>query len=211
MFSGYIVWRGIVYTTLMVLGKLLCGAWFLRITPNISAPTKLIARLPKVFFSSGAAHFWGRRTTTTPHAPTTESPSAVQSPAAPVQSASECDSPPARTEPLANPSPQHAAPAGANPLSLYPPSIVGCAMTARGEIGFLISSIAESNGIFASSSDGEGESSDIFLVVTWAIVLCTILGPLAVGILVRRAKRLQRGVGKDARAIRRDVLGAWGV
>ena len=83
-------------------------------------------------------------------------------------------------------------------------------MTARGEIGFLISSVAESNNVFASESDTRS-SSDIFLIVTWAIVLCTILGPLAVGLLVRRVKALQAGVEKEGRIVRRDVLGAWGV
>ncbi|KAG6018750.1 hypothetical protein E4U19_008059, partial [Claviceps sp. Clav32 group G5] len=68
--------------------------------------------------------------------------------------------------------------AAPKPRSLYPASIIGCAMVARGEIGFLISSIAESNNIFSASS-GRSSTSDLFLIVTWAIVLCTILGPLA--------------------------------
>lgn len=87
-------------------------------------------------------------------------------------------------------------------------------MTARGEIGFLISSIAESNGIYSNSTsqaNKDRKSSDTFLVVTWAIMLCTILGPLAVGLVVRRVKRLQQGVEKEGRVIRGDVLGAWGV
>lgn len=83
-------------------------------------------------------------------------------------------------------------------------------MTARGEIGFLISSIAESNGVY-SLSQTKGKSSDNFLVVTWAIMLCTILGPLAVGLLVRRVKQLQQGVEKQGRIVRGDVLGVWGV
>ena len=81
-------------------------------------------------------------------------------------------------------------------------------MVARGEIGFLISSVAESNGVFGSSSDEE--SSELFLVVTWAILLCTLFGPVAVGTMVRRVKRLQneertRQTGKA------DPLGVWGV
>lgn len=104
----------------------------------------------------------------------------------------------------------HSVPAGVNPRSIYPASILGCAMTARGEIGFLISSLAESNGIFASDSD-KGTSSDAFLVVTWAIVLCTILGPIAVGLVVGRVRKLQRGVEKEGRVVKGDVLGVWGV
>lgn len=81
-------------------------------------------------------------------------------------------------------------------------------MVARGEIGFLISAIAESNGIF----DQEGGSDQLFLIVTWAILLCTIVGPLVVGLMARRVKRLDRrneestvtdGIGKE------HPLGIW--
>lgn len=84
-------------------------------------------------------------------------------------------------------------------------------MTARGEIGFLISSIAESNKIFSSSPTDGGKSSEIFLIVTWAIMLCTILGPLSLGLTVRRVKQLQQGVEKQGRLVQKDVLGVWGV
>ncbi|KAL0955288.1 hypothetical protein HGRIS_004178 [Hohenbuehelia grisea] len=98
------------------------------------------------------------------------------------------------------------------PLSLYPASMLGLAMVARGEIGFLISSIAESNGIFGTQASVEGaasSSSDIYIVVTWAIALCTMIGPMALGLLVKRVKALrqfERGQasGKD------DPLGIWG-
>ena len=33
-------------------------------------------------------------------------------------------------------------------------------------------------------------SDDEFLVVTWGIILCTIVGPLAVGVLVKRWGKL---------------------
>lgn len=99
------------------------------------------------------------------------------------------------------------------PVSLYPASILGLAMVARGEIGFLISSLAETKGVF---NTGEASSeSKVFLIATWAIFLCTVIGPLSVGLLVRRVKRLEaRAViatrhGAGGRA--RDVLGVWGV
>jgi len=82
-------------------------------------------------------------------------------------------------------------------------------MTARGEIGFLIASLAETTGLFASSSTTNAGSSEIYLVVTWAIVLCTIIGPLSVGTLVKRVRRLQNGSESNL-----DVggpLGIWGV
>ncbi|KFY04013.1 hypothetical protein O988_01059 [Pseudogymnoascus sp. VKM F-3808] len=96
-----------------------------------------------------------------------------------------------------------------NPRSLYPAAMLGTAMTARGEIGFLIASIAETTGLFASSSKPGNGSSEIYLVVTWAIVLCTIIGPLAVGTLVKRVRRLQSERAKTPGAS--DPLGIWGV
>jgi len=91
-----------------------------------------------------------------------------------------------------------------NPLSLYPAAILGLAMVARGEIGFLISSLAESNGIFSS-----GGNEQVFLIVTWAIVLCTLIGPVCVGLLVRRVKTLERE--RVGRGDGRYVLGVWGL
>jgi hypothetical protein len=78
-------------------------------------------------------------------------------------------------------------------------------MVSRGEIGFLISSVAEANGVF-----GEGGNSEEFLVVTWAILLCTLIGPVTVGLLVKRVKRLQQAERRKANGLE-DPLGIWGV
>lgn len=88
--------------------------------------------------------------------------------------------------------------------------ILALAMCARGEIGFLISGVAESNGVF-SSGQSTDQPTDIFLVVTWAIVLCTIVGPLGVGLSVRRVKKLQERKNEQHEGTGRDVLGVWGV
>ncbi|KAK2594726.1 hypothetical protein QQS21_007576 [Conoideocrella luteorostrata] len=207
MFSRSIVWRGIIYTVLMTIGKVACGVWLLRLSLKSSIISRLKAqllRLPR----PGLKHFWGRKSEE--QASTTQEQAQELSIRTPTPEAS--SAPPraslARSEPAVAHS--HTTTASTKPRSVYPAAIIGCAMTARGEIGFLISSIAESNGIFMSDSD-RGTSSDIFLVVTWAIVLCTILGPLAVGLVVQRVKKLQRGVEKDGRVIREDVLGVWGL
>lgn len=202
MFKGSIVWKGVVYTALMMVGKLLCGAWLLRIPFTSFLPSKLLAffKRPKLQM----AHFWGRvhdrpkksHNSTSSHAAQTQEPSPAS------QSSREV---------ATQTAPSHSGPAGANPRSIYPASILGCAMTARGEIGFLISSIAESNKIFSLSPTDDGKSSEIFLIVTWAIMLCTILGPLSLGLMVRRVKQLQQGVEKQGRLIQKDVLGVWGV
>jgi hypothetical protein len=101
------------------------------------------------------------------------------------------------------------------PRSLYPAFILGSAMVARGEIGFLVSAIAQSNGIFGSISSDSGSAGtvqDLFLVVTWAIMLCTVIGPVAVGLIVRRVRRLQKQrkslVERNGQA---DPLGVWGL
>lgn len=74
--------------------------------------------------------------------------------------------------------------------------IIAFAMVARGEIGFLIASLSQSSGtvtlqqngtIFESSTD-----EDVFLVIVWAIMLCTIIGPVVVGTMVRRHARENR-------------------
>ena len=91
------------------------------------------------------------------------------------------------------------------PQSLYPASILGLAMVARGEIGFLVASLAESDGIFAHDNKG---GSEMYLVVIWAITVCTILGPLCVGALVKRVQALRV---LRANSGREDPLGIWGV
>ncbi|EWZ29047.1 Sodium/hydrogen exchanger family-domain-containing protein [Fusarium oxysporum Fo47] len=206
MFRGPIVWKGFVYAILMLVGKLFCGLWLIRFSiPRLPIRFPLISKLSNLRVKNCASKVREKQTP-----PCNES--AESSSSQPV------------SPPTTSPSPNtdysttrsqiitpHSEPAGSKPRSIYPASIIGCAMAARGEIGFLISSIAESKGVFSTSSDDSGQSSDIFLVVTWAIVLCTIIGPLAVGLLVRRVKQLQRGVERQDRIVRSDVLGVWGV
>ncbi|KAF4243336.1 hypothetical protein CNMCM6805_001345 [Aspergillus fumigatiaffinis] len=100
------------------------------------------------------------------------------------------------------------------PGSLYPASILGLAMVARGEIGYLIASLAEADGIFSPHSSSSPATSsqevdsEIYLVVIWAITLCTFIGPPCVGLLVKRVKTLQ---SLRTRSGGEDPLGAWGV
>lgn len=81
------------------------------------------------------------------------------------------------------------------PKSVYPASILGCAMVARGEIGFLISALAATNGIFnaeGEASEKAAVESELYLIVIWAILLCTVAGPMTLGFLVRRVRLLQQ-------------------
>lgn len=203
MFRGAIVWRGIVYAVLMTFAKIVCGLWLVRfsISRGKKAPSRILSkvRLPSV------PHLWGKSGGATP---AQEGASSTQAGA----SSTQAGATPSRTRPTTSPSSTESearsSPNPPKPFSLHPPLILAFAMCARGEIGFLISGVAESQGVFGETS---GEPTDIFLVVTWAIVLCTILGPLAVGLSVRRVKALQARKNKEQEGAGRDVLGVWGV
>lgn len=190
MFDADIVWRGIIYTILMLLAKLLTGLWLVRFD----------IRIPSVPILPPSCSKWSWLKVKPKRQPSTTTATATEEPK---------QSPPSNSKSYL-----------LKPLSLYPPSILGSAMVARGEIGFLISSLAESKGIFTQSSplpsssssasfSSEQDVSRIFLVVTWAIVLCTVIGPVAVGSLVRRVKRLKGKRGEGASG--QDPLGVWGV
>lgn len=59
---------------------------------------------------------------------------------------------------------------------VYPALIVGLSMVSRGEIGFLIANIGFSTNVLSAKA---------FIVTIWAILLNTILGPIAVGLMVK--------------------------
>jgi len=222
MFSGAVVWRGFVYALLMILGKLMCGLWLIRV--NIPLPEPQTWRVPKVlhkvvsstrksFLQPVAAKATSSKTNAeraTDKTVSTELASMTSPPETAVlntkskRTTQPRESSRTSTQPI-------------KPFTLYPATILGGAMVARGEIGFLVSSLANSQGLFsAESSEGspsqEG-SSPIFLVVTWAIVLCTIVGPVTVGLLVRRLKALEKRAeaGASVEGVKRNVLGSWGV
>lgn len=182
MFLGTVVWKGIVYSILMVFGKLLCGLCLLR----FDRPTRM-SNVLRQYLPSSVSACWSisnRRKTI----------KSSQTSAQRVQDDN--------TQRLTK-SPRHKA-----PISLYPAALLGSAMVARGEIGFLISSVAESDGVLGPTSDGS--SSELFLVVTWAILLCTLIGPITVGLMVKRVRRLQ-AIERSQRTGKADPLGAWGV
>ena len=198
MFNGAIVWRGVVYTALMAFGKLVCGLWLVRFTsgPGKGSVIRVLAKVKLPLMP----HMWGKSERASPSPPIRTSSTNETTPATSLVAVER----EREQEPRNSPSPP-------KPFSLHPPLILALAMCARGEIGFLISGVAESNGIFSVTGEASQEPSDIFLVVTWAIVLCTILGPLGVGLSVRRVKKLQARKNKRQEGTGRDVLGVWGV
>ncbi|KAI2487472.1 hypothetical protein Ptr902_01605 [Pyrenophora tritici-repentis] len=197
MFRGAIVWRGLVYTILMAVGKLACGLWLVRL-PAVSGPGTPRKLLSKVQLPS-IPHLWGKSDHTQP---TTEAG------ATPTQMRSRTSSTNATN---ATNGDRRSSCNAQKPFSLHPPLILALAMCARGEIGFLISGVAESRGVFSVDGKGTDEPTDMFLIVTWAIVLCTIMGPLGVELAVRRVKKLESRKDKQEHGAGRDVLGVWGV
>ena len=83
--------------------------------------------------------------------------------------------------------------------------LVGFAMVARGEIGFLIASLSQNSGTLVlerrdqiageekAGEVGEDASLDLFLVIIWSVVLCTVVGPVAVGVITRKQRTRRNG------------------
>lgn len=71
--------------------------------------------------------------------------------------------------------------------TFWPAMLLGCAMVARGEIGLLIVQIGLNNTPYLSK--------DAFITAVWAIVLNTILGPVAVGFILKyKARAIANGL-----------------
>ena len=227
MFTSALVWRGVVFAILMLIGKLITGIWLVRISGHFATTVTRIKTILNCSNSirrscinlAGSAKRLkpkARKTAGTseskampeaddalatdggqsplPSSDRHSQSAAVQSPSSPVSSL-----PQAATSPTPS-------------RSMYPAAIVGTAMVARGEIGFLIAALAESTGIFNPHDESvirEDHGSDIYLVIIWAISLCTVIGPAALGFLVRRVKKLQRQRREEGGGT--DPLGVWGV
>lgn len=89
---------------------------------------------------------------------------------------------PSAVDPKADP----AAERGAAQLHLVPASLLGMAIVARGEIGLLIIEIGYNNTSYVSKA--------AFLTSVWAILLNTIIGPVAVGMILKyKGKALAAG------------------
>ncbi|KAK1983782.1 sodium/hydrogen exchanger family protein [Colletotrichum cereale] len=212
MFSGPIVWRGIVYTILMMVGKLICGVWLL----SFASPLQTVQRVAKNIAGRGKKQSklapGAQCAGTGADGPPDDETQPQQHQQRPQQDGQADEIPP---QPLnfrqGDSAPSNASPEPEMPVSVYPGCILGFAMMARGEIGYLISALAESTGIFSGGPGAPDQPSEMFLIVTWAITLCTIIGPVCVGLLVNRVKRLETQSGKGTNGGGRNVLGAWGV
>ncbi|KAL1954891.1 hypothetical protein VTO42DRAFT_480 [Malbranchea cinnamomea] len=210
MFHGEVVWRGIVYAVLMAFGKLVTGLWLCRVSfspiPILLSKLKsmLIHKLSFCALSRKNKDIGTEKQHKGHNTNNRTSTQNDQRPMGPQKASSNSQG----TAPEGAYPPSSALPP--KPISLYPSSILGLSMVARGEIGYLIASLAETGGVFSRNPSGDdaGKSSQIYLVVVWAITLCTLFGPISVGTMVNRVKKLQkqrRGSGGP------DPLGIWGI
>ncbi|KAI5458482.1 sodium/hydrogen exchanger family protein [Mariannaea sp. PMI_226] len=198
MFSGPVVWRGIIYAILMAAGKLACGFWLMPFTN----PLRGVARLVSKSLVPKATPL--RRLSPVAPCASTNPPVINQE----TSQETTGENPEERTDTTAPRVPctaQNSTQKPEKPRSLYPASIIGLGMVARGEIGFLVASLADSKGIFGL------QSSELFLVVIWAITLCTLIGPIFLGLLLNRVRTLESSRGRNGAASHRSVLGAWGL
>lgn len=231
MFHGRIVWRGVVYGLLMAFGKLITGVWLIRITlipgsilekvKSSLSPAVCVTRPRNSNKRRKKSKVQQRVKSPKKQRSARNKPQAHQNSCFEMQTEQELSQEqPQETRnsqnlqrqqsnlPVGPQVEQHRA--ATKPRSLYPASILGVAMVARGEIGYLIASLAETDGIFAqggSSSTSEHGSSEMYLVVVWAITLCTIMGPICVGALVRRVQSLE---GRRVHSGSENPLGIWG-
>lgn len=158
LWSGEAVWRGIVYTLLMLAGKFVVG---------LSLPLWAFAQPPP------------------PRIPDDGTPV----PGQPVEEALEHNRPAQDVENgLSQTQTNQTGKSRQSKLSIspraagaknaiYPALLLGLAMVARGEIGLLIVEIGYNNTPYVSEAG--------FITAIWAILLNTILGPIAVGVLVK--------------------------
>ena len=163
MFNISIVWKGIVYSILMILGKGMTGA----VLYSEYFGKKWKAR-------TSGVQWWRKK-----KAFRTNS----------VRTGVDLQLPPETSNATSCPTSE---------LFTSPPHstalLMGMAMVARGEIGFLIASLSQSSKTLTlrrkETMVNEPAGEEIFLVIIWAVVVCTIVGPLGVGIIVKRIRAL---------------------
>ena len=169
------LWRGVVYATLMAAAKVTVGfpimLWSVISWPDVRTAGRSFA-------------YSVRRTAVCSHRRTTASARTEDGVANEAQ-----DVPLSRTA--------DAAPRLSSlRTSAAPAAFMGIAMVARGEIGLLIAQVARgSEPLSGGSASGSGSllGEESYLVCIWAILLCTLVGPIGIGFIVRRWETRIRG------------------
>lgn len=185
-----VLWKGIVYAVLMCLAKLAVGLPILFYPATVSFAQSLPTRTGRAVRSLGAkfnahvAEISRRLRREPPPATRTEAlPGAHKAPTDNVAEEKHAQS-------------NHHSNTGMRSAwyqmtaSIPPAVFMGVAMVSRGEIGLLIAQLArtgtESNGVSSESRSPGLLGDEAFLVAIWAILLCTLVGPISVGLVVRK-------------------------
>ncbi|KAH9887599.1 hypothetical protein C8Q73DRAFT_712523 [Cubamyces lactineus] len=190
-----IIWRGVLYSVFMCLAKLAVGLPILLYGPLVSYVPSMLGQMKRSVSSSAykaksailrRVHWLSvaRPSATAKSKPedaTTPDGTGLKEESGPaVQSATRTSG----DNTVAVESPSATPPSRQDGLAdIHAATFMGVAMVARGEIGLLIAQLARGD-------PGKGQAGllgeETFLLCIWAIMLCTLVGPMCLGYIVRR-------------------------
>ncbi|KAI0637599.1 hypothetical protein C8Q77DRAFT_1086796 [Trametes polyzona] len=181
LWDPQIIWRGVIYSILMCIAKLAVGLPILFHEPSQRAATYLIRRarssITALIRTGSAIRFTYLRRST-------QGSSSRNSTSTPESK----DGAKTRACVSVSPTADNNASGPANPqqpllASVPAATFMGIAMVARGEIGLLIAQLARGD----DTNDKPGLlGTESFLLCIWAILLCTLVGPVSLGFVVRK-------------------------
>lgn len=153
LWTGKAIWRGVVYTLLMLVAKFLVGVWIIiwayAKPSNVGGGSEEDMNVKPTGDEEEGSAIRSQSSRDTVYAARNKRSSRIKA-------------------------------------SIPPAILLGMAMVARGEIGLLIVEIGYNNTDYVSE--------DGFVTAVWAILLNTILGPIAVGLMVKyKAKEIAEG------------------
>ena len=190
-----IIWRGVLYSVLMGLAKLVVGLPILAYPVACSLARTTLRKLQELTCIMRSAFprllhlIKARKSQIRPQSPVREStlPHNTQSPATGDDKVLDRDAD-LRIESTSPPESSLMQVTASIPAATF----MGIAMVARGEIGLLIAQLARGDG----SPTSPGLLGDeAFVVCIWAILICTLIGPIGTGVAVRHwGPRLASGL-----------------
>lgn len=182
MFSGHPLWQGIIFSLVMWAAKVFVGIWL----PAQHTTSLIWKRLRQreadakstsdVQLQEISPERPVDATSAIPAAQEDDAPSRASTPVSESEEEQEGSS----RETAMSSETQQPTPSEKTSF-LLPTLLLGSAMVARGEIGLLIINVAR-------SASSKVMPEDLFIVSAWAILLCTVIGPVSVALLARKLK-----------------------
>ncbi|RPD62148.1 hypothetical protein L226DRAFT_463681 [Lentinus tigrinus ALCF2SS1-7] len=178
-----VFWRGIVFSILMCIAKLAVGLPIL-----FYSATVFFAKSPPVRFRRLISSLLKATTPLRRTAPPPATEALPHTAIPPANHDSHEKRAQAQRMGSSSTNQDHYSVPSMTAASIPPAVFMGVAMVSRGEIGLLIAQLArtgsDSRSSEASTSGLLGDEA--FLMAIWAILLCTLMGPISVGVVVRR-------------------------